>query len=512
MLRFAVYRDGEVRKDLDLSGVYAFGQDGIPVRADLIAEKGRISIIKQMPVPVGIALLWEAGDSGRFLLPTTRLPDRKEPYILNLELARAQIMRIARKREDWGLFDYDEAEELNRLFDEARATFVRALKADEPGEAARIADDALAQAVTLGERICLFHANIFLGRRKACRTAGARTNFGCAVDLLSDPQRHHARLADTFDFINVPMPWKQMEPDEGRYQYARVDAWINWAARAGKPVYAGPLLSFAPEHVPQWLYIWEHDYETIRDMIYEHIQRTVQRYGNHVAVWNVVSGIHAHNSFNLTFEQIRELTRMSCLWVKKLAPKARILIELVMPWAEYYAHNQRTIPSLLYADTAVQYGVNFDAFGVQLLMGVPVDGHFVRDLLQTSALLDEFVSLGKTVHVTACQVPSNVAPDAWDAWGGKATVAQAGQWHAPWSERLQAEWLQAFYRIGISKPFVESICWRDLADYEGHCIPHGGLCRNDMTPKLAYRELRNFRAYLTGAGGGKRAARQGPKP
>ena len=64
------------------------------------------------------------------------------------------------------------------------------------------------------------------------------------------------------------------------------------------------------------------------------------------------------------------------------------------------------------------------------------------------------------------------------------------------AQRLQAEWVQAFYRIAISKPFIESISWLDLADYEGHYLPHGGLCRNDMDPKLAYRELRNFKASL----------------
>jgi hypothetical protein len=190
---------------------------------------------------------------------------------------------------------------------------------------------------------------------------------------------------------------------------------------------------------------------------------------------------------------------MCCLLAKKLAPHSQVLIELVMPWGEYYARNQRTIPPMLYADMAVQSGVKFDAFGVQFLMGVPVDGHYVRDLLQVSSLLDEFVGFGKSVHVTSCEVPSDVIPDAWDAWGGKAQVTEGGQWHGPWSPRLQAEWLQAFYRVGISKPFVESICWRDLADYEGHFIPHGGLCRNDLSPKLSYRELRNFRASLAGA-------------
>ena len=129
-------------------------------------------------------------------------------------------------------------------------------------------------------------------------------------------------------------------------------------------------------------------------------------------------------------------------------------------------------------------------------MGVPANGHFVRDLLQVSSLLDEFVGFGKNIFITAVGAPSDVADDPWDAWGGKLHVADAGSWHAPWSQRLQAEWLQAFYRIAISKPFVDTICWEDLADYQGHYISHGGLCQNNLQPKLAYRELRNFRARL----------------
>ena len=69
----------------------------------------------------------------------------------------------------------------------------------------------------------------------------------------------------------------------------------------------------------------------------------------------------------------------------------------------------------------------------------------------------------------------------------------------PWSQRLQAEWLQAFYRIAASKPYVESICWRDLTDHLNHYIPHGGLCDAELKPKLAYAELRNLRAQFLSA-------------
>ena len=495
MLRFDVFRNSGPLSDIDLAGAYVFGQDSIPVRADLAAAGGQISCIKRTAGACGLALLWEAGSAGRFLLPTTRLPERKKPYVLNVELARGQLGRIFQKREDWGLFDFANAKQLNKEFLAIRKLFVEALKAPTAAEAAALADRALAGSVTLGEKMTLFHADVLLNRRKG---AGSPSSFGCMVDLFASADEYTDRLREAFDFITVPLPWKQIEPKERHYEYSQADAWINWAARARKRVHAGPLLSFEPKHLPEWLYIWEHDYEALRDLTYEHIQRIVQRYERHVKLWKVVSGIHANNSFNLNFDQLMELTRMSCLLVNKLAPKAKVLIDLAMPWGEYYARNQRTIPPLLYADMAVQSGIKFDAFGLQIYMGVPVDGYYVRDLMQISSLLDEFVGFGKSLHITACGVPSNVTADAWDAWGGLQPVPKGGQWHQPWSPRLQAEWVQAFCRVALSKPFVESVCWRDLADYEGHYIPHGGLCRNNMDPKLSFKELRNFkRATIT---------------
>ena len=491
-----MYLNGDLAKDVSLNGAYVFGQSSVPVRADLAADGGQITITRGIPGACGLTLLWQAGDAGQFLLSTTRLPDRAKPYNLNVELARAQLMRISRKREDWGLFDYKAASDINEEFHAVRARFINSLKAEEPSKAASIADETLAQAVTLGEKIALFHAEIFLSRRRNSNLAAARTGFGCTADLLSTTEQYQTKLREAFDFISIPLSWKHLEPKEHQYRYEEVDAWMNWAVRTRKPIHASPLLSFDPADIPDWLYIWEHDYDALRDMVYEHIQTVVRRYINQVRVWTVPCGIHAQNSFNMNFEQIMELTRTSCLQVKQMAPDSQVLIDLALPWGEYYARNQRTIPPMLYADMAVQSGVKFDAFGLRIHMGVPIDGHYVRDLMQISSLLDEFVKFSKNVHVTACQVPSDMSPDAWDRWAGKKPVPDAGQWHAPWSERLQAEWLQAFYRIAISKPFVNTICWRDLADYEGHYMPHGGLCRGDMKPKLAYRELRNFKSFL----------------
>jgi len=170
---------------------------------------------------------------------------------------------------------------------------------------------------------------------------------------------------------------------------------------------------------------------------------------------------------------------------------------LVAPWGEYYARNQRTIPPLLYADMAVQSGVNFDAFGLQFLFGLPTDGMFVRDMFQISACLDQFSKLGKPVHVTGVQAPSDVSVGRSEA-DAEASDAGAGMWREPWNEQVQAEWLRRFVEVALSKPFVESITWNGLADHARLDVPHGGLVRADLAPKAAYKQLLVLRSELLG--------------
>src|SRR5690606_10828770 len=102
--------------------------------------------------------------------------------------------------------------------------------------------------------------------------------------------------------------------------------------------------------------MYETDFETVRNFIFEHVRRVVERYSSYVHQWDVISGIHADNTFHFTFEQLMEVTRVTASLVKQLAPRAQAVINLVYPWGEYYARNQRTIPPMLYGDMVVQSG------------------------------------------------------------------------------------------------------------------------------------------------------------
>jgi hypothetical protein len=255
----------------------------------------------------------------------------------------------------------------------------------------------------------------------------------------------------------------------------------------------GPLVCFNEYCIPDWIRSWEHDFDQLRVMVHDHLHRVVQRYGQYIKMWDVISGIHAENSLAFNFEQIIELTRMSSTLVKQASPRGMTIIDMIQPWGEYYAHNTRTIPPMLYADMCVQSGIKFDAFGLQVYFGLGENGYYVRDMLQISTMLDRFAGMGKPLHISAVQVPSAAGSDPRDAWGGRVPVETGGIWHERWSESVQKEWLETFYQIAFAKPFVESISWRDLSDQSAHYLPHGGLLGNKSKPKQAYSALLNFR-------------------
>jgi hypothetical protein len=479
-----------------LAGAHLLGADNVPLRGDLTWAGGELRCAPRTQDPVGVSLLWPVDGVGTLQLQTTRLPARERPYNLHVELARHQLMRLSVKREEWGLFDYNGMDDIAARIDQARDAFVRALQKQEaaPAEAARHADEALATGLQAGEEMSRFHAGVFLGRRH--QSGGfARPFLGVsAPPTFADPSQLK-RLAELAHFVRVPFVWRELQPGEHAQHYDGVDAAIRAAAAAGLAVRGGPLLNFGVSFVPDWMYIWENDFEAIYEAAREHVERTVRRHAKSVGSWIAASGMHADNVFSFTFEQIMELTRMSAATIKQVAPRSQVLVEISQPWGEYYARNPQTVPPLLYADMIVQSGVQFDAFGLQLLVGLGTDGFHCRDLLQVSALIDKLANLGRPIHITALGAPSATP-------GKGAGVAPGGEWRGPWTDENQAEWLAQACEISLSKPYVEAVCLQPLCDGPESIIPAGGLWRDNLSSKPAFERLVQLRAKLA-AGPGK---------
>lgn len=560
MLSFVVFDPSGVdQRSYPPRHALLIGADDIPMQGTVTIRDGLVEAEKSQPqaaallVQIPVTLPESGGvvgpNLGLLAVQTCLLPERPEPYLLSIELARHRIMLFLNKLEDWGLFDLSAETPCLQQFESARQKFTAALVAqrDPPeGErltngycprADRLALDAMALAVSAGEQLTMLKAEQQLRQRvsgQSYKDAHAHLarltpevpppggpvlvpgeghvvmagvpQLGCTVSpgQYSEPQQR--AVTASCDFVTMPMRWLDMEPVEGKYAFANTDRWIEWAVRQAKvPIVGGPLIDFRPQCTPDWLFIWENDYETLRDLVFEHVQAVVTRYRRTVSRWTVCSGLNVNTNFKISFDQIMDLTRVCVLLVRKLQPTAKIQVEVAQPWGEYHADNRRSIPPYLYADAVVQAGLNIDALGLRLQMGHAEPGLATRDLMSLSALLDRFAGLERPLAITAVGAPSAPVPprpyrpragaDAADAY-------EPGVWRQPWSDAAQAEWLSQVLTICAGKPYVHSVCWQELSDPPTGMapaeMPSGGLLAPNGQPKPAFAKFVQFRNALRG--------------
>ena len=91
MLSFVVYQNGKPTDRINLAGAYVIGNDDVALRAEVTAKNGVIQCKKRAAGPSGLVILWRVPDVGEILLETVRLMERKEPYVLQVELARGRF-------------------------------------------------------------------------------------------------------------------------------------------------------------------------------------------------------------------------------------------------------------------------------------------------------------------------------------------------------------------------------------------------------------------------------------
>lgn len=491
-LSFEIYRDGQRLNSFQPIGAFAVGPESVPIPGDVTFRDGLLTVRRSDDVPLGLSLLWDAGDVGCYHLETTRLAVREQPYNLNVELARSRLMRILQKLEDWGFFDFPRADVYSQRLRDAQDMLAEALGLlGEPAKAAALADRALSEGISLSEELALFHCDLLLNRRKLAGSF-VKHIFGCRVEVTVQNQKYRDLVAGQFDYAVMPTPWRQIEPQEGALQTELVDTWAETLARKRVPIIAGPLVNFDEAELPDWMFIWENDFDTVREMAFEHVQRMATRYRKAVSLWNVCSGLCTNRAFTLTFEQMIEMTRLLVAQVKNIIPNARTLVSVPMPFGEYHAKNPTSVAPQLYSEMVAQAGINFDGFAIELEMGLPLPGYWVRDLFQISTLLDRFSSLGRPLFITAISAPGRNTPDPADRSEGRLDPAAAGRWHRPWDPQLQADWMEAVYHIAVSKPFVESVAWGNVADIE-QSVPGGGLVDDMFQPKPAMQRLLQMR-------------------
>jgi hypothetical protein len=105
--------------------------------------------------------------------------------------------------------------------------------------------------------------------------------------------------------------------------------------------------------------------------------------------------------------------------------------------------------------------------------------------------------------VTALGAPSRpITPKPYVPRAGAEAEApyEPGFWREPWNEATQVGWAAQLLAVCCSKPYVQSVCWQELADHadpdQAAEMPFGGLTHADGKPKAVLTEFARFRAML----------------
>ncbi len=197
---------------------------------------------------------------------------------------------------------------------------------------------------------------------------------GSAVDVsaLEEDPDYRATLAREFNLVVAENAFKfeHIQPEQGRYDFARADALADFAASRGMELRGHTLVWH--RQLPRWLAEGRFSRDEVAEILKDHITTLVGRYRGKVWAWDVVNEAVADEGGKL---------RPDSFWYRSLGPD---YIRLAFEWARAADPGAR----LYYNDYSAE-GMSRKSDAVYRL---------ARELAQGGALID---GVGWQMHVAA---------------------------------------------------------------------------------------------------------------
>jgi hypothetical protein len=371
---------------------------------------------------------------------------------------------------------------------EAARAFGRAASLTEAARIEEQASDALRRAIRAGRALVETYVDQVFHVRHL-RQPQLDTRWLCGVHALPAAPAQQL-LQSSFNAVKVPIPWKELEPTEGTWNWEPLDRLVEWAA--GKfEIVGGPLVDFSGRALADWLWCHEPDLHMLADHLVDFVSRVLDRYRGRIRTWQLTAGSNWSGVLATNDEELLWLTIRLLEAARKVDPQLEMLVGLAQPWGEYLANQEHNVTPFSFADTLLRTGTRVEGLELEIAMAVSPRGSYCRDPLELSRLLDLYVLLGVPLHVTL-SYPSSDAADA--GLSDPDFRVHGGRWGEEFTPAGQADWARAFGRLVLCKPVVRGVTWAHAEDAAPHYFPHCGLIDAGGAPKPALEALRQLRA------------------
>jgi len=489
VLRFALYPPESAEQHPELLCAYITGLDRIPWPTQNCLEGGQLVCRREVSESGVLHVPWQVEARGRLMLHTATLLERDEPYQLVLELARGKWGQVRRHIGDWELAGWQIPAELRSQIRQVQHLFSRTIVLQqEPGRAQSMAQRVLAQAVPIGEELAsLFAGNLIRLRHQ--HYPELRTLVSCRVGRDAEWAMACERFCETFNGLTVYLGWRQVEAEEGQYEWEPFDRLVDWATQRDLILKGGPLIQWSEHALPPWLLQRRPSFKELLDLVADFVETVINRYRGRFRLWEIASRTNCGTALGLDDEQRLRLTARALRAAQACDPGGVCLFTIGLPWSEYVARSDAHYSPLQFADTLLRSELGVGSLGIELIMGYEQVGSFCRDMLDVAEMLDHYSVLGLPLHVSlAVPSASGPAPGA-----GVSATEQQCTWNGPWSPSVQAQWVEQAVRIATAKPYLQEVEYAQLSDHDGCELAHGGLLDRTGRPKPAFESILQVR-------------------
>ena len=321
--------------------------------------------------------------------------------------------------------------------------------------------------------------------------------FGCNAFLIDgfrnedgtinkeESDKYGESFAKIFNFATLSFYWKDIEPEENKWRFAKDSPYIYRRPAGDTSVefckkynleMKGHCLVWNVNKgwgMPDWATL-KRDREHLKSAQMRNIREIAKRYGDDIKIWDVVneSGSYRQGTAlqydDYIFESFKEAERVfprDTILINNETDQAFTQLNKDDYTGRFFQTNNYLIAKGAKLDAVgVQYHVFWEKRWDDILAGNIEHPEFFLNAL------DFLAKQNRPIHITEITIPA---------------MGQHG-------EDNQAFWIEQLYKLWFSHPKVEAITWWNLVDGTaagGEDKWKGGLLNRDFSPKKAYLVL-----------------------
>lgn len=328
---------------------------------------------------------WICSDGTWTALATTFLREASGPFSLERELARGTLYR---SRQTAYLLDQHTdgvAPHIQAQLDEAIAQFVTHLANGDSHSAVgvielayRVQNDLAAELSKHPEVLC---------RREPSR--GEMWRVGQVHEPFASSSSEAAFL-NCFDTLAVDVRWSEVEPEDGRFEWERLDHWLEWGRRHQLRTVLTNLIRLDASHIPDWIGRLDAQADSIYQYAVRFLQSVIDRYGDVVAAWECAAGLNLPGILSLGMEQRLKLAIVALDTIHRRLPHRPLLVAFDQPWGESMVHYDSEMSAFHFADMLVRADLGIRGISLDFSWGYWPAGSLIHGGLQLHWVLRQW--------------------------------------------------------------------------------------------------------------------------